>query len=340
MKKNKKLTVSLGIVFALCIFASMIFTKSGYKKYTNGQSFGSLVDVLLETSKDKENVQINEKDINAIGSSYFRENPRRGKISINGFNTKIENDKVKFLVPIKYKFLPLLISTEGKININSDYIIYNLEKIKVGKITLPKGKALDYLAKHSNNKIKIQGNKILIPSNILSDKMKIVSIQDGKVIAKASSDMKNIAKKVDKASKILDDKELQKQEIEKASKEAAIASSKNVDNNSKDSQANQSSSKKQSNNSSNKNNNNHEDNISSHNNNSSLSGRESEMISIMNSTIDKLDSNPSYNYWGDVQRVLGIYETLPSKEKAKFKSKVYNYVDVAKAKRVKEKMNK
>lgn len=322
--KNKKRNIIIStIILVVCVFSYMLFSKNGYKEYTNGQSFASLVDVLLETAKGKDTVEINEENINSIGSTYFKEGIKKGNITITGFNTNLLKDKVKFLIPVKYKFLSVMLSSEGKLELDKDYLVYTPQNFKIGKISVPKAKILNYIKSSLNKNIKIESNKILLDTKIFSNKIEIENIKEGKVDIKVNEKTKNVANKVAKASKLLENEKLMKKEISKANSVSSKDNTKNT-------------SKKDSSKSSND-----EDTDNSTSDNSSgLNGRESEMVSIMNSTIAALDSNPSYNYEPDARRVLDIYNSLSQQEKARFKSKVYNYVDVARAKSVRDKMRK
>jgi hypothetical protein len=58
---------------------------------------------------------------------------------------------------------------------------------------------------------------------------------------------------------------------------------------------------------------------------------ERQIINIMIATTNKLIINPEYNFWGDADRVMSIYNSFKPKEKEKFKEIIYTYVDMENA---------
>ncbi|KOA19372.1 hypothetical protein CLHOM_21630 [Clostridium homopropionicum DSM 5847] len=307
-KRKNIIIVLISIIIIISIFLAGLFNKNGYKEYSTSESFGTLVDLLLKASSGDDTIKIDEEKINSIGASYFNQGIKKGNLTIKGLNVHIEEDKINLLIPVKYKFLPLVLSTEGKLQINEGNMVFYPEYFKAGSISVPKSKVFSFIKESFRNKIEIEENSLVLNKKLFSSKIEILQIIDGNLIAKVNDNTKKIIDKADKAIKAIDAKE--KEELQ-------VNSNKNTSSGEK--------------------------NVSGSNNKSSssskeLTSKESQIISIMNSTIATLDSNPSYNYWPNVNRVMGIYETLSPEEKASFISKVYNYVDVARAKRVKSKI--
>ncbi|WP_027626162.1 hypothetical protein [Clostridium lundense] len=313
MTHKKPIIIISTLIFVVGIFSYMLFSKNGYKEYNSGESFANLIDLLLETANGKDKIDINEETINSIASNYLKAGIKKGNITINGFNADISKDKIKVLVPVKYKSLPLMVSSQGKLQLENNNLVYTPEYFKVGKISLPKEKVLGYIKRMSNDKLKIENGKFIISSNLFTQKIDILSIEDGKFVGKIKDNAKKIADRVDKAIKKVEGKEVGNKIEEKLN--SNIPNSNSTTNKA-------------------------ENKSSSGNQGDSLGGKQSEMISIMNSTISKLDSNISYNYWPDVERVMSIYDTLSPQDKAKFKNQVFNYVDVVKAKEIKHRLGK
>ncbi|AEB75400.1 hypothetical protein [Clostridium botulinum] len=332
MRHKKKITIVSVLILIVGIFSYMLFSKNGYKEYTSRESFANLVDILLDSTNGKEKIDINEESINSIASSYLQQGIKKGKITIKGFNANISKDKIKFLIPVKYKSLPLMLSSEGRVELNNDKIIYTSEYFKVGKLPIPKEKVISYIKKMNNSKLKIEDDKFIINSSLLGGKVQIVDIQDGKFTGKIKDNGKKLVSRVDKAIKKFESKDMEQKIEQKIEEKINSKDSKSIE-----SKMNGKIQNEKLNSTTNKN-----TGIAkgSSSKGSSLGSKEMQMISIMNSTISKLDSNISYNYWPDVERVMGIYDTLPSAEKSKFKNQVFNYVDVVKAKDIKHRLGK
>ena len=325
MKYKKPMVIISAIILILGIFSYMLFSKNGYKEYTSGESFANLIDILLETSKGKDSLEINEESLNSIVSSYLNQGIKKGNITLKGFNANISKDKIKMLVPVRYKSFPFMLSTEGKVEVKDSKLIYVPEDFKVGKISIPKEKVLSYMKKMNNGKLNIEDDKLIINSELFSKKVKITNIENGKFVGKINDSGKKMAGRIDKAVKKFESKDIEKKIEGKLNGKDTNAIQSKINEKASSARVNNKSSKSSG---------------ESGNNSSSIGAKESEMISIMNSTISKLDSNISYNYWPDVERVMGIYDSLPPKEKAKFKNQVFNYVDVAKAKEIKHRLGK
>jgi len=307
-RKKKAVLALITIVLIMAIFLASLLNKNGYKEYSTVESFGTLVDLFLKASSGEDTIKIDDEKINSLGASYFKQGIKKGNVTITGLNVHMEEDNINLLIPVKYKFLPLVLSTKGKLQIKEGNIIYYLEYFKVGSILLPKSKVFSFIKNSLGDRIEIQDNSLVLNKKFFSNKVEILEIKEGNLIAKVNESTKKILGKADKVRKGMEDKE--KGEFQANSSKNPSNEEKSVSNT-----TNKSSSSSK-----------------------GLTSKESQMISIMNSTIATLDSNPSYNYWPNVNRVMGIYETLSTEEKASFKSKVYSYVDVTRAKRVKSKI--
>jgi len=307
-KRKNIIIVLISIMIIIVVFLATLFNKNGYKEYSTSESFGTLVDLLLRASSGEDTIKIDEEKINSLGASYFKQGIKKGNVTIMGLNVHMTEDNINLLIPVKYKYFALLLSTKGKLMVKEGNIVYYPQHFKVGSILVPMSKVLSFIKDSLGDKIEIQDNSLVLNKKLFLDKIEILEIKEGNLIAKLNESTKKILGKADKAIKGIDDKE---------KGESQANSSKNPSN--------------------------EEKSVSNTTNKSSssskgLTSKESQMISIMNSTIATLDFNPSYNYWPNVNRVMGIYETLSTEEKASFKSKVYSYVDVTRAKRVKSKI--
>lgn len=311
LNKRKNIIIALiSIIIIISIFTASLFNKRGYVEYRTSESFGTLVDLLLKASSGDETIIIDEEKINSLGASYLNQGIKKGNLTISGLNVNIKDNNIKLLVPVKYKFLPLVLSTEGKVQIKEGNVVFYPDYFKAGSISIPQNKVFSFIKDYFGNKIDIKDNSLIVNKKLYSSKIQVLEMKDGNLIAKINDNTKKIISKADKAINTLGENEKEKLQVN---------SNKNTSSGAK----NGSSSNRKASSSS-----------------KGLTSKESQMISIMNSTIATLDSNSSYNYWPNVDRVMSIYESLSSEEKANFKSKVYSYVDVGRAKRVKSKIKK
>lgn len=335
--KNKTFKITTIAIFILILSGYLVFSHGGYKEYSSDESFNVLMSVLLDTVKNKGELALSENEINALGSSYFKEGLTKGSLTIRGLNMNIKEDEVTTLIPVKFKSFPILLSTKGTFSIDNKEVVYTPEFFKVGKITIPRGTILNYISKNFNDKLKVEGEYIVINRSILPDDIDSFKFANGKLFLVAKEETKQMLAKTNESIKKI--------------QEQAKAGSKDNSNANKGTNSGidyKNSGNKVGNETKNSN---PKDNNSKQDTRQSLAqiagelgslqgsastSKEKQMISIMSSTANTLQSNPSYNFWGDVKRVMSIYDTLTPKEKEKFKSKVFSGVDLNNAMEIKD----
>lgn len=356
---KKQIIIPVVILLILGIFSYLLFYKTDYKEYSNKQSFQSLIKTILKTSSDG-TIILDEDTINSLTSTYLRSKVNNSGVSVLGFNIDISEDAAKFTIPIKYKKFTLYLSSQGEFKINGEYLVYTPNYFKIGKIPIPKSKILSIIKNKFKTKLTIKDNSIFIKRALSSNKLQITSIEDGKLICNIDSSSLSL---VSKAAKLLEN----------------IENNITPNSNSKDGSTKAESTKDNSQNNTTSNNvsisentsNNNTTNIVNKNNNSTLkndsntseqnttsnskdSNKDSNnstdstdptvanqdtMISIINNTIHILNSDPSYNYMPNVRKVLEMYNSMSQEDKAKFKARAYKEVDIATAKKIKDKLN-
>lgn len=344
-KKNKIIIAFLIVIISA---SYMIFSKGDYKNYKGEESFKALMGVLFNTIENKDAIILEEKDINALGSTYFKEGLKKGNLIISGLNIKLKEDNVTVLVPIRFKGLPLMLSSRGKFSFNNGNVNFVPDYFKVGKISLPKNLILSYIKNNLKDKIVVEGDKLSISSSILPIKVDNMKIDDGKVILSYKQEANEEIKKASEA-------------IKKLEQQLKDQLDKKLNNSNLESSTSKSNSDKVSSDDYNKNNNSTaiSGNNTNSSNNSTANGenmngsfdkvakdlnslygdistpKEKQMVGIMNSTVNNLMGNSDYNFWGDMKEVMSIYKTLSPEEKKKFKTKVFDNIDLENALKIK-----
>lgn len=340
--KSKGLKFSLAILAVILIFSYLVFSKENYKEYSGQESFGTLMSLLLNTVQSEGNMEITQEDISALASSYFKDGVKKGNLTIKGLNVNLGEDKVKFLIPVKYKGLSLLLTTEGQVTVD-DSIVYTPEYFKVGKIKLPKGKVLGYIGGRFKGKMLVEDEKIVMSKSILPDDIETFSIKDGKILCTAKKETREILAKTNEAIKKIEEKiKLESGTVLKNSKNNAGGKNSSTGNGSLGSSEN---------NTSKGNSNEVENNSNSGGSLSKIGGelgslygnvsssKEKQMVNIMSGTVNNLQSDSSYNFWGDVKSVMSIYKSLTPEEKERFKIQVFSNVDMENALKLKEELS-
>lgn len=338
--KSKGLKFSLAILAVILIFSYLVFSKGNYKEYSGQESFGTLMSLLLNTVQSEGKMEITEEDISVLGSSYFKDGVKKGNLTIKGLNVVLGEDKAKFLIPVKYKGLSVLLTTEGQVAMDDSSIVYTPEYFKVGKINLPKSKTLGYIGGHFKGKMLVEEGKIVVSKNILPDDIETFTIKDGKILCTAKKETRETLAKTNETIK----------KIEEKVKLESGTVLKNLENNAggKNSSTGNGSLGSSENNTSKGNSNEGENNSNSGGSLSKIGGelgslygnvsssKEKQMVSIMSGTVNKLQSDSSYNFWGDVKNVMSIYKSLTPKEKERFKVQLFSNVDMENALKLKD----
>jgi hypothetical protein len=338
--KSKGLKFSLAILAVILIFSYLVFSKGNYKEYSGQESFGTLMSLLLDTVQSEGKMEITEEDISVLGSSYFKDGVKKGNLTIKGLNVVLGEDKAKFLIPVKYKGLSVLLTTEGQVAMDDSSIVYTPEYFKVGKINLPKSKTLGYIGGHFKGKMLVEEGKIVVSKNILPDDIETFTIKDGKILCTAKKETRETLAKTNETIK----------KIEEKVKLESGTVLKNLENNAggKNSSTGNGSLGSSENNTSKGNSNEGENNSNSGGSLSKIGGelgslygnvsssKEKQMVSIMSGTVNNLQSDSSYNFWGDVKSVMSIYKSLTPEEKERFKIQVFSNVDMENALKLKD----
>lgn len=182
-KNTKKIVISFItlIILAAVIFCVMIFNNSSY----SAKSYEFSADVLnkvISAQKGGAIVEFNAEELNEALSPAFKKNKTVGNITVRGMNADIADSTLKFYVPITYKGFNFLMTTEGKVCLKNENIVYEPEYFRLGKIKIPKSYALKKLNGKFNGMLKTQDDTLNVDAKLVPMSMKSIEIKDSKLV--------------------------------------------------------------------------------------------------------------------------------------------------------------
>jgi hypothetical protein len=204
--KNKKVMTILAAlvvcVIVICgIFFSMLFYNSSYSAKEVKVS-STLVDRVRAAQLSGGKLELSTEDLNQIVSMYLKKGQTMGGITVKGVSVDIlKNHDLEVLIPIQYKGINVLLSSEGSLYYKNNNVEYSPLYFKVGKISLPKNFVLNKLVSKLKDKITIDNgtvviNKSIIPVQVSSlvvgtDKISM-NIEKNAALAAAENKLKSI----------------------------------------------------------------------------------------------------------------------------------------------------
>lgn len=218
-KKIRKLPVFLAIVVIIIVaFGVMVKWNSGYSENVSGNlnAFNSLKNAVLYGG----NVELTSDDINSLFANYLKEPVKRGPITIKNIYTDFENNEAEVKIPVSYKNINFLVSSQGKVSLKDNYITYTPDYFKVGLITVPKSLVLNKLKSANSDKLKVENGSLCISTSQLPVKINSFAIKSGKLVVGVdklkinlnNSQLSDIREKLVKAAQNLNTNE--KSEVE------------------------------------------------------------------------------------------------------------------------------
>lgn len=191
MKKNSSrrgkiaLLIIILIIAAAAAFFSLIFWNSSYsvKEYKFSQD---IFDKIIESQKSGGTLKLDSEELNGLLSSFVGSNRTSGSIEVKGINAEITDSTLKFYMPVTYKKFNFLMTSEGRVYLKNDSIIYDPSYFKLGKISIPENYVLDRLSGKLNNRLKVEENAISIPSSLIPISMDSIEVQNKMLVIKVA----------------------------------------------------------------------------------------------------------------------------------------------------------
>ncbi|ENK1243474.1 hypothetical protein K8O96_02670 [Clostridium sporogenes] len=185
----KSFLKTLLIVFICIVIAGFAFFKMA--TYQGGDQAENLsdnsikneniLDKLKNVEFSKGTLTVNEDDVNEMLKVYFQNEKNVGSMLVKSVKVDTKDNKLNLYVPVRYKGIDLLMSSNGDVSTRDDKIIYKLDSIKMGKISVPKNILLDEIKKSNISNIETNGDEIIIDKGITKVKMKDIKIEDEKL---------------------------------------------------------------------------------------------------------------------------------------------------------------
>lgn len=337
--KNRNVKI-IAVVIVLLIGASwLIFSKGNYKSYKSEDSFKALMGVMLDSVNNKGIMILEEKDVNALASSYLKEGINKGGLTIKGLNVNVNGEEVTALIPIKYKGFSMLFSTKGNFQFKEDRLWFTPDYFKIGKISLPKKYVMNLIKSKFGYKIKEEEGSLVVGKDVIPFEFSSIQLIEGKFLIVSKGESSELIKNTSEAIGKLEQEikaQIAKESQNKANDSGQVKNSGNNTSNNEKTNSN-----------SNSNTNGDSKNQTKDSLNTiveDLSGlqgdlstaKEKQMVSIMTSTINNIKANSDYNFWNDMDKVMDIYKTLSPQEKKNFKTKVLSNIDLENALKIKD----
>lgn len=292
---------------------------------SNGSTANVLTEV-MNAQKEGGLVLFDSSELNELLQTYFKDGVSCKNFSIKGINVDINKGYITLEAPVNYKFINFALTTRGGIYLSSDgsggKIIFRPDSFSIGRLPLAPKLMYSLINKESFGGFGFENNRIVVDTSKLPVKISDAGLKNDRLYIYVE---KNSENKIDSAGKIPSNNaapkaaENVKGEPQKP-KENASPSSKNVKQNSSKTE------------SGNINNRSKEDLLALDNQlenaKASLStASEKKIVTMLQSTIQKLISNSSYNYTKDEASVRAMYSRLTSSQKAAFKSVILSNVN-------------
>ncbi|WP_446898615.1 hypothetical protein ACSVC9_01440 [Clostridium sp. LBM24168] len=189
------LLIIILIILTVVTFVSLIFWDSSYrvKEYKFSQT---ALEKIIEAKINGETVKLDSEELNGIVSAFYQNSKTSGNIMIKGINLDIADSTLKFYVPVTYKKFNFLMTSEGRIYLENDRIIYDPLYFRIGKISIPKKYVFNKLSGKLNDKLKVEGNIISISSNVIPINMNSIEVQNKMLLIKVTKSSMNLEKNI------------------------------------------------------------------------------------------------------------------------------------------------
>lgn len=350
-------TIAVIILIIIAVFFIMILWNG---KYTAPVSTGvEAADKIREAQKEGGMVSFDEKECNELINIYFRKYFGRGTLSVKGMYAFLDGNSIILKAPVKYKNISMVLTAKGTVSYADDSLNFTPQYFKAGMLRIPESIAFKAMKKYVKA-IAISGESISIPESSMPFLISDAEIKGGKLVmaidkytAKGLFDDKIAAlKKAEqelinmqsKASNQTEKKKIQSavEEIRNAVKNPDKVNSntiKDVDSKINDIiQSSENSKNKQQaqglkdnlENSGEEKKKQALSKLGSELNSAMASlktSEEKQIIGLMQSTINKMIQNTSYNYNGDATNVRNKYSKLSEASRKEVKSAILYNVD-------------
>ncbi len=123
----------------ICIFKMATYQgDQGENLSDNSIKNENILDKLKNVELSKGTLTVNEEDVNEMLKVYFQNEKNVGSILVKSVKVDTKDNKLNLYVPVRYNGIDLLMSSYGDVSARDDKIIYKVDSIKMGKVSVPK----------------------------------------------------------------------------------------------------------------------------------------------------------------------------------------------------------
>lgn len=318
MKKTLKFTLLLIAVLFISLITITSLALSKDSKYKTASSdIVSTIDKIKNSGLKNEEIYLNNIEVNSLLQMAFNDKSNM-PINIKGIYSELKENKIKLFMPFSFKSIDFVISSKGSINLTKDKIVYDVDYIKLGNLKLPFNLISKMLKGKINSHIIINNNQIIVNKDMVPISLTALTIKNDTLIMQV--DKNNIM-----SSQSL--KEIVSLPNKQKNNDIRVENSNLSTNESNTNKIVQTGNDSI--------NNNYNEKVSAliqveNELNSALritnSSNSQNIILNMQSTINKMVNNPSYNYNGDAAKVKESYSKLSTEEKNDVKRAIFSSV--------------
>jgi hypothetical protein len=286
-------------------------------------SSSAILDSVRKIQAKGGKLEVTAEEINGVISDILKKPMIKKDITIKGVYLDIKNNDMVVYVSMKYKSFNLLPNIKGSIEYKNDKMIFRISAVRLGNLRLPCTLVMDRLKKYSNEDVSIEKDRIEVNKYVLPFNTKNIYIKDGKIVAdiqRLNTDVLiPVQGKIQKSntnnlSDLPDSKKTVKTSTSPIkNKNTAVLVSSLTGSKSPNTKILK--------------------DISGQLNgalNSVQSSKEREIISTIQSVMNKVSSNPNYPYQAEANWVKSNYKKLPRDGQARIKGAILSNVDITK----------
>ncbi|URZ08790.1 hypothetical protein [Clostridium felsineum] len=168
----KKLRINIPIIIIILIIVGGIFALRPIKDISLPKSKGSInqqitrLNPKMSITSDRINtsISISEDDLNNILYTYIKD-----KVNLTGLETTVDSNRIKIYANTDIlQVLPTQAIFEFVPYMKNDTVNFKLEKVSLGRITIPKSYYLDILKKINSDYISVNDDSITVKKEAIS----------------------------------------------------------------------------------------------------------------------------------------------------------------------------
>ncbi|MFL0268825.1 hypothetical protein [Candidatus Clostridium radicumherbarum] len=335
--RKKKNYIFLGLSVFLLLIAALTFFTFSSPKFSSKKSaeLETLEKVKVATGNGK--LVLDNEDTNALINLYFKNKLSSGPLKVKDIYSDIEGSNISLFAPFSINNINLTVSTNGTLSYENNKYVYKLTSIKLGKLPIPKGLLFSMAKKYNSSSICFINGEIQL-SNILPLKINELKVKDNLLLVSLVTSKENpnaTAKGGNNSSKnIVTELFRNMLNIDTASNTSSGTNSSSNANSNNNSSSNNGSSNSVQKPSPEADNNKKLRLLNSQLITAAMSLKSSQEIKVMNmmeTAVQRVISNPSYNFSADINETQKYYNTLTKDQKTHVKQAILSNVDIQNA---------